>query len=121
MIAMDYVVTTRGDKQGAALDKPVRLSRINAIVSRKMTVVTWIYGLVRNGFGFLLLFIVPLAIMLVVLVVRLVLVIRNDKEKSASNGGEENANSERINELKRQAIEEYKKAHEAQNEEDKKE
>ena len=115
----DYVVTTRGDKAGAALDKPVRLSRINAVVSRKMVVVSWIYGLVRNGFGFLLLFIAPLGIMLVVLIVRLVLVIHNDKTKGQQPDESNEKTAERIDEIKRKAIEEYKKAHENTNEETK--
>ena len=106
----DYAVLTRGDKQGAAVDKPVRISRINAIILRKLTVASWIYGVFKSGSGFALIFIVPLAITLVVLIIRLVVTIRNERkpaEETAPNIPTPEDTAKRVEELKKQAIEEY--------------
>ena len=108
----DLAVLTRGDKAGAAVDKPVRVKNIKAIILRKMTVASWIYGVFQSGSGFALVFIVPLAITLVVLIIRLVFTLRSERkaeEPEPAPAPDPDAQAKRIEELKKQAIEEYLK------------
>lgn len=105
----DYAVLTKGD-HNPGVDKPVRISRIQAVVSRKMVAASWIYGVFRSGSGFALIFIVPLAITLVVLIIRLVVTIRGERkpdEQEAAPAHDPEATAKRIEELKKQAIEEF--------------
>ena len=63
----------------------------------------------RNGADIALVLSVPLAILLVCLVVRLVLVIKNKDEQPATLNFDEQSRQNRIEELKKQAIEEFLK------------
>ena len=102
----DFVVVTKGDKAGAVKDAPVRLSTINAVMVRKSAVVGWFIGVFKNGAGFALLFAVPLGIMLICLVVKLIMTIKNPAVEEKQ---QQQTEEERIEELKKQAIEEYLK------------
>ncbi|MCM1306749.1 MAG: hypothetical protein NC037_00870 [Bacteroides sp.] len=102
----DYVVLTKGDKAGAKIDEPVRLSAINAVMVKKTVFVSWLIGIFKNGAGFALLFAIPLGIMLICLVIRLITTIKTPApEKDAPT------EEERIEEIKRKAVEEYLQNH----------
>lgn len=107
----EEVVTTRGDKAGAALDAPVKLTSIEAVMVRKSAAMTAIYKLLKSGAGFALILIIPLAIMLVSLIVRLVIALKSNEPEGAENGDEKaqaEADKEaRIAEIKARAIAEY--------------
>lgn len=106
----ENVVYTRGDKEGAPLDSPVRVSCINAIIVRKLVFVSWLYSLMQNGTWFFALMIIPMAVMLVVLVVRLALAIKKpqeEEEKAPETEETDEEKARRIQEIKQKAIDEY--------------
>ncbi|MDE7373676.1 MAG: S26 family signal peptidase [Clostridia bacterium] len=100
----DFAVITKGDKAGAKEDYPVRLSRINAVMERKTVLVSWLVGVFKHGAGFALLFALPLGIMLICLIVKLIMTIKNP---ALAEEKKKQTDEERIEEIKKQAVEEY--------------
>lgn len=100
----DYVVLTCGDKAGATVDAPVRLSSINAVMVRKASFMSWLVRVFRNGYGFVLIFVLPLAVMLVCLVIRLISLIKKPANVAEDADDERD---KRVEEIKKQAVEEY--------------
>ncbi len=97
----DFVVLTKGDKAGAKVDDPVRLSTINAVMVKKTAFISWILGVFKNGAGFAFIIALPLVIMLVCLIWKLITTIRTPAVEKAQT------EEERIEEIKRKAVEEY--------------
>ncbi len=98
----DFVVLTKGDKTGAKIDEPVRLGTINAVMVKKTVFISWLLGVFRNGAGFALIIALPLGVMLVCLIIKLIATI-----KSPATEDKKQTEAERIEELKKQAVEEY--------------
>ena len=104
----DFVVTTKGDKAGAKEDDPVRLSRISAVMVRKTALISWFIGVFKNGAGFALIFALPLGIMLFCLIFKLISTIRTPATQKEQPEAE-HTEQERIEEIKKKAVEEYVK------------
>lgn len=98
----DYVVLTKGDKPGAKVDDPVRISRINAVMVKKSPLISWFLGVFKSGAGFALIIALPLGVMLVCLVVKLIMTIKAPAEEN-----KEQTDAERIEEIKKKAVEDY--------------
>ncbi len=106
-----YYLLTRGDKAGAKVDAPVPLDNVATVMVKKSAFITGILKAIKNGFGFVLLLILPLAVMLVLLVIRLVSLIKQKDEEDMKKGlaEQKQAQEERVETLRREAIEEYLK------------
>lgn len=100
---------TQGDNPKYDVDlKPVLFEDIYGVYTKKLVVITFLYGLLTNFFGFLLIILLPLFILLIFQIVsmyKLRQIQKVDKELE-----EENEKRKEIEErIKREAIEEYLK------------
>lgn len=98
-----YVVTTKGDKQGAVEDLPVPVENINAVMVAKSEFLSFIYKIFSNPTVSLLLLILPLGVILVVLILRLVFSLKS----TPKDNSDEAERRKKIEEISRKAIEEY--------------
>jgi len=96
-----YAVWTKGDKQGAKVDDPVKISSINAVMVKKSAFLSWLYGVMNGGSALALIIAIPLALMLICLVIKLIITLKTPSTEA------EKEKNDRIDELKKQAIGEY--------------
>lgn len=98
---------TKGDNPKATIDPYVVVfESVEAKFVMKLQIFEWIYNIVMKPLGFIFIIIIP---MLSIIVVQIVSTIRRFKKKD--NDDENNSKELDVEEIKRQAIEEYKKNH----------
>ncbi len=105
----EWYILTRGIKQGAPIDDPVPVGNVLAKYVRKLPVITFVVGLLKNPWGYALLIAAPLIAMLIFQFVRMAKV---SAESESEAPKEEQAppveDTEAIKaEIARRAVEEY--------------
>lgn len=103
---------TQGDNPDCEVDlKPVRFDSIHGVYTTNLVVITFLYGLLTNFFGFLLIILIPLFILLIMQLVSLYkLRVAHKLEKEIEQ--KEKERKELEEKIKEEAIKEYLKKNE---------
>ena len=100
---------TQGDNPKCEIDlKPVLFSDIYGVYQKELVVVSFLYGLLTNFLGFLIIILVPLFILLVLQIIS-IYKLRQKNKLETEIKNEEEKRKEIEERLKREAIEEYLK------------
>ena len=100
---------TQGDNPEYDIDlKPVLFESIYGVYTKKLVVISFLYGLLTNFFGFLLIILVPLFILLILQIVS-IYKLRQSQKLDEEIEKEELRRKEIEERIKREAIEEYLK------------
>ncbi len=98
-----YVFTTKGDNEKASVDPAVPVENVQAILVKKSNILTRIYKFYTSTIGILSILIVPLVFIMGTLICRLVVIIKKPANEDDSN----KTDQERIEEIKKRAVEEF--------------
>ncbi len=97
-----YVFTTKGDNVHASVDPAVPVENVQAVFVKKSGILTGMYTFFTSTAGILSILIVPLGFILVTLVCRIVTIIKKPAKEE-----ENSTDVDRVEEIKRKAIEEF--------------
>lgn len=98
-----YVVLTKGDNENASVDPPIPIENIQAKMVRDTVVLTSAYKFFTSLWGIIVILVVPFVLTLGCLIHKLVIEIKTPIMSEA-----EKIKEEKIKEIKRRAVEEYK-------------
>lgn len=98
-----YVFTTKGDNEKASIDPAVPVENVQAVLVKKSNILTALYKFFTSTIGILSILIVPLCFIMGTLICRLVVIVK----KPANSDDSKQTEEDRIESIKKKAIEEY--------------